>query len=279
MTRCQLATDSFMKRKFILLSNNAPLLCGAIERCPCLLYVLWLVLITCGICFSVTAQSESDGKSARLSGVVVDAKQVPIYQALVTLEKLGGSGKGVIKTTVTDQEGGFRFILQPGWYKINVNRSAFHDSFRPPFELLPNASLNLTFTLIPKIIMDTEGRNLEKPDLSNTGYLTHTLLSGRKKDLCELTVFFGRAKKVDDQIEYEGFIWTDFSTKIRQTVSMPTVANFNRLTVTADQIRINEKQLSIEAKGNVIVDDGHTRRRKNRASVALIGCQWVLHLD
>jgi hypothetical protein len=244
-----------------------------------LLHILLPVLISCGIFSSGTAQSKSSGKSARLSGVVVDARQVPIYQALVALEKLGGSGKGVIKTTVTDLEGNFQFTLQPGWYKVNVTRSAFHNSFRPPFELAPNASLNFTFTLIPQIIMDTEGRTPEKSDLSDVGYQSQTYPSGSKKDFCELSVFFGRAKEGDDHMEYEGFIWTDFSTRIRETVNMSAVANFNRLTVSADKIRVNKRSLGVEAEGNVIVDDGYTRKRGNRGSVDFNGCQWVLHLD
>lgn len=206
------------------------------------------------------ARPTMETQQAHLSGVAVDINEARIAKAKLTIEGLNRT-----RTVITNDDGSYKVDLLPGLYQIKVSAQGFCPVGRAGFELRPSSNVTMNFVLADcaleyaltfendKFKGDVDRYKLPFKEES-------FFLGSQSSPPLNLFVQFGERLESKDVISYKGF-------KLSGDREVGATLTYNFLTLHADTICLDRSTFHIEAKGNVVVEDGNRTIHGNRVSV------------
>jgi hypothetical protein len=209
---------------------------------------------------------------AHLGGVVTDSNEARLAKAKLIIER-----NHTATTVVTNDDGTFEADLSPGIYQITVGAQGFCRTTRAEFELKPSDSATLNFVLVDCALEYTltfEGDKFKNDsDRYKMPFSEESFFLGSQSSP-QLNVFvqFGEREEGKGIVKYGGF-------KLSGGRSVGATLTYNLLTLHADTICFDRTTSQIQARGNVVVEDGRQTRHGNGVSVKLKGNQALIQVE
>ncbi|HXG68751.1 MAG TPA: carboxypeptidase-like regulatory domain-containing protein [Blastocatellia bacterium] len=202
--------------------------------------------------------------TGQVYGVVTDLAEARIPRAEIIVEN-----DRVKYTALTADDGTYRLELPIGTYNISVKgERGFCPARRAPFRVEPESTTKFDFILsvcpiVNKIIVENGKYKGEYCYLRAPLEEEAFLISSSSGTPLSLLIQYGERQQDDLFILYKGFrdsitYSLDGTTQTSERW-MGVIVSYNTLTVRADVIRFDKKNLHLKAEGNVFVDDGKQR--------------------
>jgi hypothetical protein len=217
-----------------------------------------LALVILGLAWGDLAVAQPNARShAPRSGTLTGSVYAFNYESndsLLPNAKVIVKGAGLTKTTETDTNGRFSFELPPGVYELSTEIPNWYPARRGQFEVRSGetAVINLAPRLrVETIALQITSSGLREPAtfVRRPKYEFYTLPRSQNKKLKLLFEFSAKQSR-------RGGIYLDVAT-----------ASYNVLSIYGDRLRYRPGLKILEAKGQVVVDDGKTRVNATFVSV------------
>lgn len=220
-------------------------------------------------------QSSPTAQVGRLVGTVTDMNDARVPQAKVIID-----GAGTTLTVSTEEDGTYQSELPPGTYRIRVESLGFCPVRRASFRMQPSTTTLLNFTLIACPLAN----QLAIKDGQYKGEVTRYLDPFKEESVpivstseapLELLIRYGERREGANFVEYKGAAvsYDEYAPNpagsVRRRKYQGVTVTYNTLTIYADKVRLDPKNLRLEAYGNVVVEDGSRCVRGKRAVVDL----------
>jgi hypothetical protein len=239
-----------------------------------------LVLST--IIFAQISTAQSTGirrpPMGTLTVMVMDITGKPVSGAHILLET-----NHAALEFATDQEGKYEIMLPADLYQVSIISSKeFCWSRRAAFNLKPSNTTSLKFILIEyqSVVPEGSERELGEEFLDTAGLniqYESVPLTRLKSTVPELGVQFGERIERKGYIEYRARLLYSGSSLFGDP-HPGVVASYDITTIYANVLRFNKNAFSLEAEGNVIIDDGKQLIRGKRAKLKFSSSTPVLEL-
>ena len=233
---------------------------------------LIFVILLSAISTPLSIQSSKTEASGQVSGIVADITGARIVRAQVAIE-----GGGIRYDATTGEEGEYNISLKPGTYQIEVARFGFCTARRAPFRLEPQATANFDFMLLVCPIVNriiTENGKYKGESCGPEPPFKKDLFPIRSasKPSLDLMVQYGKRMEDSNQIKYEGYKTSitysfDGVTETKEK-NLGVTVTYNLLTIQADRVSLDKKNLILTAEGNVTVQDDKQRTEANVTTVS-----------
>jgi hypothetical protein len=237
--------------------------------------------------FSLTGWAQSAGNADatfHLEGTIRGPRNIIVEGVEIRFD-----GDLAQKSVITDRNGSYSTSLPLGSYTMMVVApkptaqalTAFRDYVRPLFRVTSPQKIILNGTLYPfqlkcdVVLLDGAGNPVtDEEQLKNT-----------RKNACGSQDFFPDSSQPDSPFQIsvtypqryltsEGFLYK--SAVITGTKSRTQVfVAYNLFSLAADEVAFNQKDKIIEAKGNVLIEDGSTARRFDAANFRMDNGQVI----
>lgn len=209
----------------------------------------------------LSIQSSKAEALGQVAGIVTDITGARVVHAKIAVE-----GDGVTYNADTGEEGEYSISLKPGAYRIEVRSIGFCTARRAPFRIERQTTAKFDFTLIVcpivnRIIIENGKYKGEtcgpEPPFKEEAFP----IRSTSKSSLDLMVQYGERMEVNDQIKYEGY---------RTSIAYSGVTvTYNLLTIQAERVSFDKKDLALMAEGNVIIQDDKQRIEANAIVVSL----------
>lgn len=200
------------------------------------------------------AATGGDQSPGHVKGTIFDSNGSVVTNVTVVFETNGHTSK-----VVTDQEGYYEIELPIGLYSVTTHVAGFCASQRALFRVQPssNTLINLTLTVCPLadiLKMDKSGRIIGEEERYIDPFESESFrIRTSPGAQLNLLIRYGQHHRTNGIVEYHG-------AKLMNGVPSGVTISYDVLTIVADKVRLNKKTLLLQAEGNVILEDGKSRK-------------------
>jgi len=224
-------------------------------------------------------------QTALLRGVLIDF----ISGARVPRATILFESAGLTRTVVSTEDGSYQAQLPIDVYRISVRRLGYCSSRRAAVQLQASSDTRFDFILVPCAIENVgiieSGRYKgEACREAKTFDFESFELSSSPRAKGELLLRFGTRREEQNFIEYEGaminYLVSSQNPKepVEKAKYLGVMVSYDSLTVYGDKVKLAKKTIELEARGNVVVEDGRKRTEASSVKIRFEAGKPILEL-
>ena len=207
-----------------------------------------ILLIFLSLYNIVTAQTQQN-VPGKVTGSVFDWQDAVIPGTEITIEN-----QNIRKNVISDFDGTYRVELPPGIYTLTTGQGTYYAVKRAGFSVRTNETtvVNLSPAIrVAAIFLEVTSKEISEPVEYASEPKYEEFLPFPDSPLNVVVEYRGKKRK-GSITEYRGAKFT-----------------YNNQSVFADVLRLDKKNLRIEGKGNVTVDENGKRKKKQNVSLQI----------